>query len=65
MGTITEEFLSTKDAAKYAGVHINTIWKWIWAGDLKASRVGEHGNYRILPSDIDAAFASEPAKIST
>jgi len=67
MGTTTktEEVLSGPAAARYVGVHINTIRNWINGGVLKAGRPGPRGNYRILKSDIDELLIPQITKAST
>lgn len=67
MGTIieTDKVLSAPAAAKYAGVHLNTIRNWISGGVLKAGRPGPRGNYRILKSDIDELLTPQTTKPST
>lgn len=48
-----ETFLTRPQAARYLGVHEETIWRWIKTGKLPAKRVGIAGHYRINPTDLD------------
>lgn len=53
--------LTTNEVAKYLGVHINTVWKYIKTGQLKAFKLGGNGKsnrrWRIHSDDL-AAFIS-------
>ena len=55
-----EEFLNVTKAAARAGCTPKTIWGWIRAGTLPAFKT-PGGQYRIKPSDIDAAMQPAPA----
>ena len=50
--------LSVREAAEIAGVHINTIYRWIYRGLLTAHRTRSR-TYRIKPDDLDNALYAE------
>lgn len=45
--------ITTKEAAKILGVHVNTIRTMIEDGRLKGTKTGENGHWRFLKSDIE------------
>lgn len=47
-------WISTKQAAEYCGVHVNTILNAVWSGKLKGSqRVKPQGSWRFRAVDLD------------
>lgn len=56
-----DEFLDAREAATYAGKHINTIRRWIKVGHLPDRRVQPaNHHYQILKSELDAAMQPRP-----
>jgi len=49
---VAEKLLTAKEAAKYMRVHLVTVYIWVRAGKLTASRAGKA--YRFKQSDLDA-----------
>ena len=50
--------LTANEVAAYLGVHINTVWKYIKNGQLKAFKLGGNGKsnrrWRIYRDDLEA-----------
>lgn len=59
--TKPDEHLSTKAAAKYAGVHVDTVRRWIREGKIESHRAGRA--VRVRRTDLEALLAAEPAPI--
>lgn len=55
-----EAFIGVAEAARIAGRCQNTVRNWIYAGDLKAQKVGKNGRFRIKKSDLEAALTYDP-----
>ena len=49
-----DEDLKPKDAARALGVHVNTIKRWVWRGELPAYRISSRGDLRIRSADLEA-----------
>ena len=50
------KYLSTKQVAERLGVHLNTVWRYILSGKLKAHKMGgdESGrHWRIKEGDLE------------
>ena len=46
--------LTTREAAKMAHVHINTIHNWIKNGTLKGYKFHDKGRWRIRKDDLES-----------
>ena len=55
-----EQLYSPEDAARYLGIHVQTVRSWIRSGRLKASRLTGQRALRIKASDL--ATVLEPVK---
>lgn len=53
----TQDFLTTGDVAKRAGVTRTTVLHWIKAGELRAALTTVGGHYRITEADLERFFA--------
>lgn len=53
--TQNPEYLKIGEAASLLGVARRTVYRWVWSGELPATRVG--GLYFIRRSDLDAILA--------
>ena len=51
--------LTTPEAAEILHVHINTIYRWIKIGALKAYKVQNQGRWRIKREDLEALLKEE------
>jgi excisionase family DNA binding protein len=47
------EWLRTPEAARYLGVHIETIRRWARAGAIPAAKLGNRGGFRFRREDLD------------
>jgi len=56
--TNTEDYLTTKQAAKYAAIAQGTLRRWISEGRLKATHAGRY--YRVRRADLDHLLAERP-----
>jgi len=43
----SKEWISAKEAARIASVHIDTIYNWIRKGYIPASQIAPEGHYRL------------------
>jgi excisionase family DNA binding protein len=50
----SEDYLTPEEVAEITRKHINTIYRWIKSGELKAHRPGGHGHYLIHKNDLKA-----------
>ena len=50
------KILTPQQVAKEMQVSLKTVYRWIYAGKLKASRIGEK-TYRVYESDMDKFMA--------
>lgn len=55
-------FLSLEDVAERLKISISTVRRWVKSDELKAIKVGNRGQYRINPDDLDAFLAEETGK---
>lgn len=46
-----QQFLNTKEAAKYIGLSVKTLWNWSYTGKLIRHKVSNRNQY--LRSDLD------------
>lgn len=53
---LTQEALTVKDAAKYMGVSVRTLWRWMTGGKLRYYQADDHGPVRILKKDLQAMW---------
>ncbi|MEO6469313.1 MAG: helix-turn-helix domain-containing protein, partial [Acidimicrobiia bacterium] len=53
--------MNLKEAAHHLGVHYQTAYKWVRAGELVAVRVG--GRYEVSPAAIQRFEASRSAVV--
>jgi excisionase family DNA binding protein len=47
-----DSMLTTSEAAKILGVHINTVRRWSNRGSLKSYRIGSRGDRRFRREDV-------------
>jgi excisionase family DNA binding protein len=47
------EWLRTPEAAKYLGVHIETVRRWAREGVIPAAKLGNRGGFRFKREDLD------------
>ena len=47
------EWLRTPDAARYLGVHVETIRRWAREGVIPAAKLGNRGGFRFRREDLD------------
>jgi excisionase family DNA binding protein len=47
------EWLRTPEAAKYLGVHIETMRRWAREGVIPAAKLGNRGGFRFRRQDLD------------
>jgi len=47
------EWMRTPEAAKYLGVHIETIRRWAREGAIPAAKLGNRGGFRFKREDLD------------
>jgi excisionase family DNA binding protein len=47
------EWLRTPEAARYLGVHIETIRRWAREGAIPAAKLGNRGGFRFRHEDLD------------
>lgn len=50
---LRERWFSIVHAAEYADVHVDTVKRAIWAGELRAYRPSEGRHWRIRSADLD------------
>ena len=48
-----DEWLRTPEAAKYLGVHIETMRRWAREGVIPAAKLGNRGGFRFRRDDLD------------
>ena len=48
-----DEWLRTPEAAKYLGVHIETMRRWGRDGTIPAAKLGNRGGFRFKREDLD------------
>jgi excisionase family DNA binding protein len=47
------EWLRTPEAARYLGVHIETMRRWAREGVIPAAKLGNRGGFRFRREDLD------------
>ena len=47
------EWMRTPEAAKYLGVHIETVRRWVREGVIPAAKLGNRGGFRFRREDLD------------
>ena len=47
------EWLRTPEAAKYLGVHLDTMRRWARDGVIPAAKLGNRGGFRFKREDLD------------
>jgi excisionase family DNA binding protein len=47
------EWIRTPEAAKYLGVHIETVRRWAREGEIPAAKLGNRGGFRFRREDLD------------
>ena len=47
------EWMRTPEAAKYLGVHIETVRRWAREGTIPAAKLGNRGGFRFKREDLD------------
>lgn len=65
--TKLSEYLQTKEAAEYLGIHHNTIRKWAARGEIKMHRNPANGYRLFKRSDLDKFLkkAATPVKATS
>ncbi len=48
-----DEWLRTPEAARYLGVHIETMRRWAREGTIPAAKLGNRGGFRFKREDLD------------
>ena len=56
-----ERMLRPREVAQWLGLHVNTVKRMSKRGDLMVYRIGERGDLRYKPSDIEAYLAERRA----
>ena len=51
---MAETYYTVKEVAERLRVHVETVRRWIKAGDLTAVRLGDRTGYRISEADLRA-----------
>ncbi len=47
------DWLRTPEAARYLGVHIETMRRWAREGTIPAAKLGNRGGFRFRREDLD------------
>jgi excisionase family DNA binding protein len=47
------QWLRTPEAAKYLGVHIETMRRWAREGAIPSAKLGNRGGFRFKREDLD------------
>jgi excisionase family DNA binding protein len=47
------EWMRTPEAAKYLGVHVETMRRWAREGTIPAAKLGNRGGFRFKREDLD------------
>lgn len=48
-----EGWIRTPEAAKYLGVHVETVRRWAREGVIPAAKLGNRGGFRFKRDDLD------------
>ena len=57
-----DEWLRTPEAAKYLGVHIETMRRWARDAEIPAAKLGNRGGFRFKREDLDRFLERRRAK---
>jgi excisionase family DNA binding protein len=49
----SEGWLRTPEAARYLGVHVETVRNWARKGVIPAAKLGNRGGFRFRRDDLD------------
>ncbi len=47
------EWMRTPEAARYLGVHVDTMRRWAREGVIPAAKLGNRGGFRFRREDLD------------
>jgi excisionase family DNA binding protein len=47
------EWVRTPEAARYLGVHVETVRRWAREGVIPAAKLGNRGGFRFKREDLD------------
>jgi excisionase family DNA binding protein len=53
-----KSWLTTADAARYLGVHVETLRNWARKGVIPAAKLGNRGGFRFTRQDLDRYLES-------
>jgi excisionase family DNA binding protein len=53
MATEPRDWLTTKEAAEYLRVHVNTVRRWAREGAIPAVKLGNRGGFRFRREDLE------------
>lgn len=56
---MTADLLTAKQAASRLAVHVNTVKRMVRLGQIPHYRIGDRGDLRFDPADIDAWLATK------
>ena len=56
--TEQSEWIRTPEAAKYLGVHIETMRRWAREGVIPAAKLGNRGGFRFRREDLEQFLES-------
>ena len=56
------EWIRTPEAAKYLGVHIETMRRWAREGVIPAAKLGNRGGFRSRREDLDRFLEAQRAE---
>ena len=59
-----DEWLRTSEAAKYLGVHIETMRRWAREAVIPAAKLGNRGGFRFRREDL-ARFLEERLRVES
>lgn len=57
-----DTLLTVEDVARRLGVHIDSVRRWIRAGELVAIDLGGAAGYRITPAELERFIAERTTK---
>jgi len=57
-------WIRTPEAAKYLGVHIETVRRWAREGVIPAAKLGNRGGFRFRREDLDRFLEARRAESS-
>ena len=56
------DWIRTPEAAKYLGVHIETVRRWAREGVIPAAKLGNRGGFRFKREDLDRFLEARRAE---